>query len=318
MRAYVLESFDSPPRMVDVDMPQPGPGEVLVKVAAVTVNPVDSAIAGGDARAWLEYRFPVTIGRDLAGVVQAIGDGVSRFAVGDRVFGYIAEDHAHRGSFAEYVVVPEDQFIVPTPDGMSDTDAAAFGLAAVTATMCVDAVNAAAGSTLLVNGATGGVGSYAVQLAKGRGAHVVASARRGAEEDHVRGLGADETVDWAGDDVAGTVRRSHPDGIDGLIDLVTGDPERFALLCRGVLRPDGRAATTLNAADPELLGAVTATNVWSAPEMPRLELIARLAGEGGLRAPVSEVFEFARLDDAFAAVRGGAMGKVAVRLGERS
>lgn len=314
MRAYVLESFDSSPQMVDVEKPQPGPGEVLVQVAAVTVNPVDGAIAGGDARGWLEYRFPVTIGRDLAGIVEAVGEGVSRFAEGDRVFGFIAEDHAHRGSFAEYVVVPEDQFIVPTPAGMADTAAAALGLAAVTATMCVDAVDVASGSTLLVNGATGGVGSYAVQLAKGRGAHVIASARPGDEEDHVRGLGADETVDWAGDDVAGAVRRAHPDGIEGVIDLVTGDPERFALLCRTVLGPGGRAATTLNAADPELLGSIAATNVWSAPEMARLELIARLAGEGTLRAPVSEVYEFSRLDDAFAAVRGGAMGKVAVRL----
>jgi len=314
MRAYVLGSFETPPQMVDADKPQPGPGEVLVRVAAVSVNPVDSAIAGGDARAWLEYRFPVTIGRDLAGTVEEVGEGVSRFAVGDRVFGYIAEDHAQRGSFAEWVVVPQDQFIVAAPSGLADTDAAALGLAAVTATMCVDAVDVTNASVLLVNGATGGVGSYAVQLAKMRGARVIASARPGDEEDHVRGLGAAETVDWAAGSVADAVHAAHPDGIDAVIDLVTGDPAQFAALCRGALREGGRAATTLNAADPELLGSVTATNVWSAPEMARLELIAQLAGEGVLRAPVSEVYEFSRLDDAFAAVGRGALGKVAVRV----
>jgi NADPH:quinone reductase-like Zn-dependent oxidoreductase len=314
MRAYVLESFESTPQMTDVATPEPGAGQVLVRVAAVTVNPVDSAIASGDARAWLEYRFPVTIGRDLAGTIEQVGDGVSRFAVGDRVFGYIAEDHAHNGSFAEYVVVPEDQFIVAQPAGLAHTEAAALGLAAVTAMMCVDAVDAGPSSTVLVSGATGGVGSYAVQIAKARGARVIATARPGDEERHVRELGADEIVDWAGSDVAQTVRAAHPDGIEAVIDLVTGDPQRFAALCRSVLRDDGRAATTLSAADPELLGSITGTNVWSAPEMERLELIARLAGEGTLRAPVSEVYEFDRLAEAFDAVKRGAVGKVAVRL----
>ena len=314
MRAYILESFESSPQMVDVDKPQPGPGEVLVRVAAVTVNPVDSAIASGDARGWLEYRFPVTIGRDLAGTVQEVGDGVWRFAVGDRVFGYIAEDHARRGSFAEYVVVPQDQFIVAAPPGLAHTDAAALGLAAVTATMCIDAVGVTESSVLLVNGATGGVGSYAVQIAKARGAHVIASARPGDEERHVRELGADEAVDWAGGGVAEAVRAAHPEGIDTVIDLVTGDPEQLAALCRGVLREGGSVATTLNAGDPALLGSITATNVWSAPEMERLELIAQLAGDGALRPPVTDVYDFADLADAFAAVGRGALGKVAVRL----
>lgn len=314
MRAYVLSSFETAPEIIDVATPEPGAGEVLVRVAAVTVNPVDSAIATGDARAWLEYRFPVTIGRDLAGTVEQVGEGVSRFAVGDRVFGYIAEDHAHNGSFAEYVVVPEDQFIVAQPDGLEHTEAAALGLAAVTATMCVDAVDAGPSTTVLVSGATGGVGSYAIQIAKGRGAHLIATARPGDEERHVRNLGADETVDWSGSGVAEAVRSAHSDGVDAVIDVVTSDPQGFAELCRLVLHDGGRAATTLNAADPALLGPITATNVWSAPEMPRLELIARLAADGSLRAPISQTYEFDRLDDAFAAVRRGAMGKVAVRL----
>ena len=123
MRAYVLESFDSEPRMTDLPEPEVGDDELLVRVHAVSVNPVDLAIGSGGAKDWLEYRFPVTIGRDLAGVVERVGDRVSRFAVGDKVFGYIAKDYAHDGSFAEYVSIPEGQFVVHQPDGLGHTEA---------------------------------------------------------------------------------------------------------------------------------------------------------------------------------------------------
>jgi NADPH:quinone reductase-like Zn-dependent oxidoreductase len=314
MRAYVLESFDAGPRMTDVPVPEVGDGEILVRVHAVSVNPVDLAIAGGGARDWLEYRFPVTIGRDLAGVVEAVGPSVTSFAAGDRVFGYIAEDHARRGSFSEYVAIPEGQFVIQQPDGVGHGEAGALGLASVTATMCLDAVGVGAGTRLLINGATGGVGSYATQIAKARGAHVIASARPGAEEEHVRALGADEVVDWSAGDVGAQVRELHPEGIDALIDLVTGDPNAFAALATAVLTADGKAATTLSAADPDLLDGREGINVWSAPDTERMRTVADLVAAGRVRAPVTEVYEFDRLEDAFDAVRRGAIGKVGVRI----
>jgi NADPH:quinone reductase-like Zn-dependent oxidoreductase len=236
------------------------------------------------------------------------------------VFGYIAEDHAHRGSFSEYVALPEGQFVVLQPEGVGHGEAGALGLASVTATMCLDGAGVGDGTWLFINGATGGVGSYSIQIAKARGAHVIASARPGAEEEHVRGLGADEVVDWSAGDVAGQVRRLHPSGVDAMIDLVTGDPQAFAALAVGVLTPDGKAATTLNAADPALLDGREGTNVWSAPDTERMRTVASLVAEGRVRAPVTEVYEFDRLEDAFEAVRRGAVGKVGVRVvadGER-
>lgn len=314
MRAYVLESFDAAPRMSEVPVPEVSDDEILVRVHSVSVNPVDLAIASGGARGWLEYRFPVTIGRDLAGVVEAVGPSVTGFAPGDRVFGYIAEDQAHRGSFSEYVAIPAGQFVIHQPDGVDHGEAGALGLASVTATMCLDAAGVGDGSVVLINGATGGVGSYATQIAKARGAHVIASARPGAEDKHVRALGADEVIDWSAGDVMAQVVALHPDGVDALIDLVTGDPAAFAALAVGVLKPGGKAATTLSAADPELLDGREGTNVWSAPDTERMRTVAELVATGRVRAPVTEVYDFDALEDAFEAVRRGAVGKVGVRV----
>lgn len=320
MRAYMLESFAGPPRMTDVPVPEVSDHELLVRVHSVSVNPVDLAIASGGARDWLEYRFPVTIGRDLAGVVEAVGSSVTRFSPGDRVFGYIAEDYAHRGSFSEYVAIPEDRFVIGQPDGVGFGEAGALGLASVTATMCLDACGVGSGTRLLINGATGGVGSYATQIAKARGAFVIASARPGAEEQHVRGLGADEVVDWSGGHVGSAVRELHPEGVDALVDIVTGDAQGFAGLAVGVLKSDGKAATTLNAADPDLLDGREGSNVWSAPDTDIMRRVAELVTAGRVHAPVSAVYDFEALEDAFEAVRRGAIGKVGVRVvaeGER-
>jgi NADPH:quinone reductase-like Zn-dependent oxidoreductase len=314
MRAYVLEGFEAAPRMTEVAVPVPADDEILVRVHSVSVNPVDLAIASGGARDWLEYRFPVTLGRDLAGVVEAVGPAVTMFAPGDRVFGYIAEDHAHRGSFSEYVAIPQDQFVIHQPDGIGQGEAGALGLASVTATMCLDAAGVASGSRVLINGATGGVGSYATQIAKARGADVIATARPGAEEDHVRALGADEVIDWSAGDVGAQLRRLHPEGVDALIDVVTGDADAFAALAVEVLTPDGKAATTLNAANPDLLDGREGTNVWSSPDIERMQTVAELVGAGRVRAPLTEVYEFDRLEDAFDAVRRGAVGKVGVQV----
>jgi NADPH:quinone reductase-like Zn-dependent oxidoreductase len=318
MRAYVLADLDHPPALTEVAIPEIADDEVLVRVHATSVNPIDSAIAAGEVRGWMDYEFPVTLGRDLAGTVERVGAAVTRFKPGDDVFGYIAKPVAHDGSFAEYVAIPEDQFIVARPAGLDAVHGAALGLAAVTALMCLDATAVGAGDVLLVNGATGGVGGYAVQAAKALGADVIATARPGDEETHVRALGADAVVDWSAGDVGAAVRALRPDGVRALVDVVTDTPERFAALATTVLAPGGRAATTRGVADAELLGDIEATNVFSMPETALLERIAALVEAGRLRAPVAEVHAFDRIEDAFAALARGSLGKIAVTLVEGS
>jgi NADPH:quinone reductase-like Zn-dependent oxidoreductase len=313
MRALVLARQDTPPVLTDVPVPQPTRGEVLVRVTASSVNPHDAMVASGAAARYMEYRFPVVLGSDLAGTVEATGAGVDDLSPGDRVFGLVRERVAGRGSLAESVAVPRE-WITPTPDGLDDVSAGALGLAALTALRCVEAVEPVKrDDVVLVNGATGGVGSYAVQMLAARGATVVATARPG-EEEHVRQLGASDVVDWSGGNVAAAVRALHPDGVDVLIDLVSRDREAFSALATTVVRPAGRVACTGHAADPERLSGLRAVNVLAEVDRDALRTIAELAAGGDLRPVITHDFALEDVDQAFRTLRAGVVGKVAVHL----
>ena len=151
-----------------------------MRVQASSANPVDNAIAAGMLKGMVEHEFPVVLGRDFAGVVEQAGPGVTRFAAGDEVFGYIphADPVVHHGSWAELIAVPEDR-VAATPAGVETALAGATPLAGITALFCVDALELSEGDSVLVVGATGGVGSFAVQLAGLAGAHVIAPAQLG-------------------------------------------------------------------------------------------------------------------------------------------
>lgn len=314
MRAYVLEGFDVPPTMIDVPTPQVGASDVLVRVRASSVNPHDAHVISGMARQYMEYRFPVTLGVDLAGEVEEIGSAVTQFRRGDRVFGVIREPILHRGAFAESVLIPADQFIVSQPSNLGDIDAGSLGLASVAALACLDAVAPSHGMTLLVNGATGGVGSCAVEIAAALGARVIATARPGAEERHVRDLGATDVVDWSAGDVGAIARDLHPAGIDCVIDLVNYEPGAFTQLVTRVLRAGGRAASTLQAAQATAGSGIEVANVIARVEPAKLARMAELAAADTLHGHVTQVFAFDEIEAAFAALAAGAVGKIALRM----
>jgi NADPH:quinone reductase-like Zn-dependent oxidoreductase len=173
----------------------------------------------------LEHDYPVILGRDYAGVVEEVGDRVSGYTVGDEVFGFLvhANPAVHDGSWADYVVVTEELSIAPAPDGV---DLATAGVAplAVTAVTAVDALDPSEGDVVLIAGATGGVGSFAVQLASRAGATVVASALAD-DEEYLRGLGVSGVLPREGDVVA--VRERYLDGVDALLDLVNYQPGAY-------------------------------------------------------------------------------------------
>src|SRR4051795_6867636 len=174
MRAITLDSADTTPALRD-DLPDPTPAdnEVLVRVHASSVNPVDNSIAAGMlAQMGVEYEYPVVLGRDYAGVVEHVGSAVNGYRPGDRVFGFLlhANPTAHDGAWAELITVTEELSIAPVPDGVDMAVAGAASLAGITAITAVDALKLSEGDVLLVAGATGGVGSVAVQLAAKAGA----------------------------------------------------------------------------------------------------------------------------------------------------
>jgi len=311
VRAFVLSDLQTPPGLADVPAPRPGDAEVLVRVTASSVNPHDALVASGAAARYMAYEFPVVLGSDLAGTVEAVGSGVDDLAPDDRVFGLLRERVAARGSFAELVAVPRE-WVARTPEDLDDAAAGALGLAGLTALRCIEAVEPTEGEVVLVNGATGGVGNFVVQLLAARGAVPVATARPGQEAGHVRGLGAVDVLDWSTGELAAQVRAQHPDGVAAVVDLVNRDKAAFTALATAVLRPGGRVACTGHAADPDRLPGVRAVNVLAEADRSALEAIAELAGSGALRSPITLAFAFHQIGEAFAALRAGAIGKIAV------
>ena len=240
MRAMALDSVPGTPSVTDVAAPSPAAGELLVGVAASSINGFDVATAAGMLQGMMEHRFPLVPGKDFAGVVVALGEGVEGYAVGDRVFGVVTKPFLGTGSLAELVTVPAG-YAAKIPDGLSTTDAGVLGLAGTAAVDAVNAAGLAAGETVLVSGATGGVGALAVQYATARGTRVVATARPGQETDFVRGLTTTEVhvVDHTAE-LESQVRAIAPQGVDAVLHLAGDGGQLLGLLAAG-----GRLVSTL-------------------------------------------------------------------------
>ncbi len=206
MKAAYLEATGAPDVIRYGDLPRPTPkdGEVLVRVGAVAVNPIDTYVRSGLVA--MPLPLPFIIGCDLAGAVEAVGPGATRFKVGDRVWGSNQGLLGRQGTFAEYASVHED-WLYPTPAGVPDQDAAALALVGITAHLGLfQRAGLKAGETAFVNGGTGGVGSMVVQMAKASGAKVVATVGSAEKADLCRQWGADRVVNYKTEDVASAVR----------------------------------------------------------------------------------------------------------------
>jgi NADPH:quinone reductase-like Zn-dependent oxidoreductase len=295
MKALVLSSFDEGPSVLEVEDPKPGPGEVLVRVAAASINAFDVTVASGGARAFMTYEFPAVIGGDVAGTVEVLGDGVDGFAVGDRVFGMMGKGAVHDGSFGERAT-PTAASVAKAPDGLRDVDGGSLAVAGTTAMSAIEAVAPSDGSTVLMLGATGGVGSFALQLARGRGAHVIASVRPG-DEGFVAGLGAAETVDYTGD-LPAAIRERYPDGVDAAIDAVSYGDEAFGAIA-GLVHAGGILVSTRGAAGEDTdLNGVRVSNANGNPA--HLAALADLAVKGELKVPVRKTYLLADAAQAIA------------------
>ncbi|MEU5880201.1 NADP-dependent oxidoreductase [Spirillospora sp. NPDC047279] len=318
MRAVAVSEFGATPALMNLPEPEPGPGEVLVKMVAAGLNPVDWKIADGMLKDAVDHAFPLVMGTDGAGVVEAVGPGPAdegaAFRPGDQVYGQFFMAPRGLGSFAEYAIVTPGAAVARMPEGMIYSQAAAVPTATTTAFNMVEKTGLDEGQTVLVVGATGGVGQSTVQLAADRGAKVIATARPGMA-DEMRRLGADEIVDHGLGDLNEQVLRAHADGIDVIIDMVSDQAgvDRLAAL----LRPGGTYISPLWSVNPDKMEAQQLRglnfNNEATPEL--LTEIAELIDAGRLRVMVHDE---ASLADAPAAIMrsraGGSHGKTVIRL----
>ncbi|KRF42393.1 NADPH:quinone reductase [Terrabacter sp. Soil811] len=309
MRAIVLHEFHATPTVEEIDVPDPGEGEVRVRVRAAAVNGFDLGEVHGFFTGYFEHRFPLVLGKDFAGTVDAVGPGVEGYATGDRVFGVVTKDFLGDGSFAEYVTVPTAVGVAPLPDGVDFVHGAALGLAGAAALACIEAAHPAPGRTILVAGATGGVGNQVVQLASQAGAHVIATGSTEAEQQVVRRLGASEVIDYREDVTAG-LRATHPEGVDVVIHLA-GDASALV----PTLRQGGTLVSTLVFSTegfpevPDVFVPIAAN--------PTPELLGRLAAnqvDGLTSVTIQRAYSLTDTPSALADFANGTLGKLVVDL----
>jgi NADPH:quinone reductase len=284
LRAITVTEYGATPAIAEVPTPEPGPGQVLVKVRAAGMNPMDSVLASGDWRP-MPATFPMVLGADVAGLVEKLGDGTSRFSVGDDLFGQLLiAPIGSAGTYAEYVAVTEDAPLARVPSGLDDVVAAALPTAGGAGLALVDLLEPLADKTVLIVGAGGGVGSFATQFAANAGGNVIANSRE-RDAERMRAYGAVETLDHTEVPLLDGVRQAHPDGIDALLDLVS-DANGFAALA-SLVRPGGSAVTTQYVADQAALDATGITGInFALPSSSELfERVAEAVSDGRIVAP---------------------------------
>jgi NADPH:quinone reductase-like Zn-dependent oxidoreductase len=305
VRAVVYTAYDSPLEVTELDEPKIGPDWVKVAVRAASVNPVDWKIASGGLDAVLDTYLPVVPGWDVAGVVEQVGPSVTELEVGDEVFGYVRKDAVQGGTYAEKVAAPI-RTVVKKPSGASFEQAAAIPLAGLTAFQAlVHHLDVAAGDIVLVHGASGGVGSFAVQIATSLGARVIGTASE-RNHDYLRQLGA-EPVTY-GDGLVDRVRELAPDGVTAVLDLSGADldttPELLA---------DGSEGRVASIVDGDAVKAMGGHYVFVRPDADDLDELASLFDDGTLTVEIAETFPLEEAQKAWELSQDGhTRGKIVI------
>lgn len=333
MQGYVLTEYGDATamQMRDVPVPAVSPDDVLIKVHAAGLNPLDIKLRDGVLRPLLKLDLPRVAGNELAGVVHEVGSGVTRFAVGDRVFARI--DEGRLGAFGQYVAVSAG-LVANMPESLTFVEAAGLPLAGETSIQALrDKLHVKAGQKVFIAGGAGGVGTLAIQIARWMGAHVATTASgKGAEL--VRSLGAETVIDYTRDRFVDVLHH-----YDAALDLRGGQD---LIDCFSIVKPGGTVVSLAGMPEPKTAlkdldrGAGLATLLWFAsakvrwqaqqrkaryrflfmrPDGTDLELLARLVDERTIIPVIDRVFSFDRIDHAFSYVEGGhAKGKVIVQL----
>lgn len=290
MKAVSYRTFGGPDVLEYGERPDPkvGPDSVLVRVRAASVNPVDWKIQAGHLDQIMDAVMPVVPGWDVAGVVERVGPAITEFAEGDEVIGYVREDTIGRGTFAEFVAAPV-RTLARKPAALSFEEAAGLPLAGLTAYQSLNRVIALRpGETVLVHAAAGGVGSFAVQIARAMGAHVIGTAAE-RNHDYLRTLGA-VPVSY-GDGLAERVRKLAPRGVDAVLDLVGGDALQQSA---ALLTATGRLVSTV---DPAVTG-LGGRYLFVRPDAHDLAALTALVERGRLEVEIAATFPLEKAAEA--------------------
>ena len=308
MQAVRIHTYGGPEvlKYEEVPLPKPGPGEALVRVHAAGVNPVDWKIREGYFKGRLKHSLPLILGWDLSGVVEATGSGVEGLKKDDEV--YSRPDTARDGAYAEYIAVRETE-VALKPKSIGHIHAAAIPLAALTAWQSLfDSAGLRAGQKVLIHAAAGGVGSFAVQLAKWKGAYVIGTASK-RNQDVVRKLGADETLDYQTTRFEDVVH-----DVDVVFDTIGGDTQKRSWK---VLKKGGILVSIVGPASGEEAAAhgVRQASVFVQPSATQLTELAKLVESGKLRPVVETVLPLSEARHAHELSQAGhTRGKIVLRV----
>lgn len=311
MRAFAVRNFGEAPALYDLPIPSLG-SVFLIRVTYAGINPLDNILV---ERLTASSKYPFILGIDFAGIVERAPEGEPSLRTGDRVFG-MARTH---GAYAEYTAVApgvKTEPLARIPDGVTDEQAAALPIPAITALRSLELLGVTTGQRLVVMGAAGTVGGYTVQMARDHGVHVIATVRGNADE--ARRIGAEEVYDTKAVDVFDALRSSHPDGADAVLDLVNGSDviRRDA----EILKPGGSLVSTRYAADEQwfaerhitAVNIASLTNPLSSPE--GLAGVARMLADGTITARINSTIQPDHIGEVLEKLHsGGLHGKAVIR-----
>ncbi|PSL27667.1 NADP-dependent oxidoreductase [Chitinophaga ginsengisoli] len=316
MKAVAVPQFKGIPQVMELPKPQVKPGTILVRVAAAGINPFDWKLIDGILDGKMPHNFPMVLGVDGAGTVEAIGEGVTHFKQGDKIYGQFIHSPIGEGSYAEYVVVPEKAAISHAPTTISLVEAAAMPTAGMTALQLLERLGLKHEQTLLLVGATGGVGSFIVQLAHMQGIYVIATVSDEDGAERMKKLGAKETINYKKVSVEKEIKANYPSGVEGLIDLVSAGPVFKTMT--SLVKVGGAALTTAFVADKEALKArnITGGNFETQGTPASLDTLADAVDSGALKVPVGMVISMEEVPEAIEASRKlKGKGKTVIKIG---
>lgn len=322
MKAAYIENLGAAEEIIFGDLPEPaiGDSQALVKVVAVAVDPIDTYIRQGTFP--MNLHFPFIIGRDMVGVVEAVGGDVRRFSPGDRVWCNNQGYHGRQGTFAEYLAIDES-FLYPLPDGVDEKQAVAVAHSATTASIgLLRKAKLAAGETVFVNGGAGNVGSAVLQLATNLGARVIVTAGSGHDLEYCRQLGAERAVNYKNGDVAAAISEFAPDGVNVYWDTTTKpDFERAVpllshrgriVLMAGLDAHPAFPAGPFYTKDCSLLGFAV-TNATATELQDCARAINEWLAKGKLRARIDRVMPLAEAAHAHQLIEDSLRGRLKLR-----